>query len=110
MPAKKAPAPRQARIRPTLQSWVSSEENKAWLKNLVHDPRFAALLSYAQDLHYVRVDDLIGPKACLDEVVIRKSAIHAGVRAFEDTIRNILTPVNKTTDPEAWEHVLPPTT
>lgn len=109
MPAKKAPAPRQAAVRPTLQAWVSSDENKAWLKALVQDPRFAALLSYAQDLHCVHVTDLIGPKAAMDEVVIRKAAIHAGVISLEETIRSLLAPISQTQATEAWEHILPPT-
>lgn len=104
---KKTPAPRQARAYPTLKAWIGSTENVEFLKNLLQDPRFLALLHYSREIHRVTVDDLAGKTAMLNECIIRKAAIHAGAVAFEDTLRSLIVPVNAVTEPEAWAHINP---
>ena len=107
MPAKPKPAPRQARAYPTLKAWIGSDENKEWLKSLLTDPRFLALLHYTKDIHRVTVDDLCGRTAMLNECVIRKAAVHAGAVAFEETLRGLLIEGSNFVEPEAWAHINP---
>lgn len=107
MPTPPKKTPRQARVYPTLETWCSSDENKAFVKELLQDPRFLALLHYSKDLHRVQVDDLVGPKAQLNECVIRKAAIHAGACAFEDALRSILRTGKMIPITDDWSDTIP---
>lgn len=111
MPAKSktpaTPAPRQARHYPTLEEWCGNSENQAFVKQLLFDPRFLALLHYSKEIHRVTVDDLAGKTAMLNECIIRKAAIHAGACAFEETLRNLLKTRKTVAEPEPWQHIIP---
>ena len=107
MPVK--PRPRQARTYPTLKQWVSSPENLEWIKGLIADPRFQALLHYSKDIYRIRIEDLMGPKAVLDEVVIRKASVHAGANAFEEMLQDLLAPAAPHIEDEPFAYILPKT-
>ena len=107
MPTPPKKTPRQARVYPTLESWCSSEENKAFVKGLLQEPRFLALLHYSKDIHRVQVDDLIGAKAQLNECIIRKAAVHAGACAFENCLRNILLTGSPLSITDDWSETIP---
>lgn len=109
--ATKNATPRQARTNPTLKAWVSNEANIEQLKAILENPAFVAATSYVIDLLRVTSDDLIGAKAELPEVIVRKAAMHAGSVQFLDSLKNIIQSSRKhsSLEPEAWEHIHPPT-
>lgn len=111
MATKNSTTPRQARRNPTLQAWVSNEANIEQLKAILENPAFVAAASYVIDLCRVTSEDLIGAKAELPEVIVRKAAMHAGSVQFLDSLKNIIVASRKTSpiEPEAWEHIHPPT-
>lgn len=113
MPAKPkpaAPAPKQARTHPSLEQWLSHPENVIRLKQILADPVFVAACHYVEGTVAVTPDDLIGAKAALDEVIVRKAALAAGVRIFTTTLAALpgFRKRQASEVPEPWGHIQAP--
>ncbi len=116
MPAKKTPKkpavaapPKEARVHPPLQTWLSNAANTEFLRNLLADPRFIAACHYAVDVHRVTSKNLLGPNAELSQVIVRKAALHAGAVEFVQTLASLPSRLKTQGEPEpgAWEHIKP---
>ena len=107
MAAKKTPTPVAAEARPTLEHWLLNEHNVEHLKELVVDPVFLALVHYLSELTRVLPSDLTGSKALLQEEVLRKTAMHAGVSQILPLAKSLLNKRPSTPMPEAWSHLIP---
>lgn len=116
MPAKPkpaTPAPKQARQYPSLQQWLSQPDNVIRLKQILADPVFVAACHYVEGTVNVTPDDLIGAHAALPEVIVRKTAMAAGVRIFTATITALPGFVKADTPnapDEPWGHIHAPLT
>jgi len=116
MPAKPkpagatAPAPKQARTHPSLEQWLSHPEHIIRLKQILADPVFVAACAYVEGTVAVTPDDLIGAKAALPEVIVRKSAMAAGVRIFTTTLAALpgFRRQQAIEVPEPWSHIQAP--
>ena len=113
MPAKTkpaAPAPKQARTHPSLEQWLSHPEHVIRLKQILADPVFVAACHYVESTVNVTPDDLIGAKAALDEVIVRKTAMAAGVRIFTATLAALpnFRKKDAAADIEPWAHIQAP--
>lgn len=107
----KLPLPKQARSRPSLALWLSSDPDRvANLKRIFADPDFVAACAYVEGIMDVTPDDLIGAKAALPEVIVRKAAMAAGVRAFVATITSLpnFRKQQAADVPEPWGHIQAP--
>ena len=117
MPAKPkpaattAPAPKQSRSHPTLEAWLSRPEHVLRLKQILADPVFVAACHYVEATVAVTPDDLLGAKAALDEVIVRKAAMSAGVRIFTATLAALPNFRKRDTaaEVEPWSHIQAPT-
>lgn len=113
MPAKPkpaAPAPKQARTYPTLEAWLSHPEHVIRLKQILADDVFLAACHYVESMVEVTPDDLVGAKAALPEVIVRKAAMAAGVKIFANTIAALpnFRKSTATAVPEPWGHIHAP--
>ena len=108
--ASAAPAPKQSRSYPSLEQWLSHPENVIRLKQILADPVFVAACHYVEGTVAVTPGDLIGAKAALDEVIVRKSALAAGVRIFTTTLAELpgFRKQQATEVPEPWGHIQAP--
>ena len=112
--AKKAtPAPtlpKEARSFPPLALWLSKPENIAWLNMMNAHPVFIAACHYVENTVDVTPDDLVGAKAALPEVIVRKAAMAAGVRIFVKTLSALpgFQSRKGTETPEPWGHIQAP--
>ena len=111
---KAAPAnalpPKEARSFPPLALWLSKPENVIRLKQILDDPVFIAACHYVESTVNVKQEDLVGAKAALDEVIVRKAALATGVRIFTQTLNhlpNFNQPQNVDV-PQPWEHIVAP--
>ena len=114
MPAKTkpaTPAPKQALTHPSLEAWLSRPEHVIRLKQILADPVFVAACHYVEATVSVTPDDLIGAKAALDEVIVRKTAMATGVRIFTATLAALpnFRKRETTADVEPWSHIQAPT-
>lgn len=117
MPAKPkpaatiAPAPKQALTHPSLEAWLSRPEHVLRLKQILADPVFVAACHYVEATVAVTPDDLVGAKAALDEVIVRKTAMAVGVRVFTTTLAALpnFRKRETTADVEPWAHIQAPT-
>jgi hypothetical protein len=120
MPAKKkapvavkasTPAPKQTRSHPTLEAWIGQPANILRLKQILADPVFIAACHYVESSVSVNPNDLIGPKAEQAEVIVRKTALAAGVRIFTTTIAALpnFRQKHASDDAEPWSHIQAPT-
>jgi hypothetical protein len=106
----KPPLPKQARSHPSLEWWLSQPDNVARLKHILADPVFVAACAYVEGTMAVTPEDLIGNKAALDEVIVRKAALSAGVKTFVVAITALpnFRKQQATDVPEPWGHIQAP--
>jgi len=104
------PAPKQARSHPSLEWWLSQPENVIRLKQILADPVFVAACHYVEGTIAVTPDDLVGAKAALDEVIVRKAALAAGVKIFTTAIAALpnFRKQQAADVPEPWGHIQAP--
>lgn len=106
----KPPLPKQARSHPSLEWWLSQPENVIRLKQILADPVFVAACHYVEGTIAVTPEDLVGAKAALDEVIVRKAALAAGVKTFVVAITSLpnFRKQQATEVPEPWSHIQAP--
>ena len=110
MPAKTPPKePREAREYPPLKAWLASEANLQTLKAILVNPVFLAAEHYAIAQVRVNPQDLVGPRPALDEVILRKAALQAGVEHAFNVLRALVIQHQTPQQLEPWGHILPPT-
>ena len=107
MPApKNTPTPRQARSHPPLKAWLTSETNIHQLREILAHPVFLAAEHYVLADNQVSVTDL---NVALPEVIVRKAALHAGMREAFDGMRKLVIANTPVEQMEPWAHILSPT-
>ena len=112
--AKKAtpapPLPKEARSFPPLALWLSKPDNIIRLQTILTDPVFLAACNYVETTVDVTPDDLVGAKAALPEVIVRKAAMATGVRIFVKTLSALpgFRSRKETETPEPWGHINAP--
>lgn len=99
--------PVPARAFPPLSDWLKNENNIRRLQRILVDPVFVAACHHAQSFTELKVADLIGKTPCIDQVVIRKAAMHAGATELIETLRTFTLKNLQPDDLGAWEHILP---
>ena len=117
MPAKPKPtpvppAPKQSRTHISLEAWLGHPENVIRLKQILADPVFVAACHYVEGMVNVLPEDLVGAKAALPEVIVRKAAMAAGVRIFTNALTALpnFRKKDAAANPEPWEHIQAPLT
>ncbi len=104
------PLPKQARSHPSLEWWLGQPENVIRLKAILADPVFMAACAYVEGTLDVTPDDLIGTKAALPEVIVRKASLAAGFKSFVATITALpnFRKQQASDVPQPWEHIQAP--
>lgn len=106
----KPPLPKQARSHISLEAWLTQPDNVIRLQQILADPVFVAACHYVEGTVAVTPDDLIGAKAALPEVIVRKAAMAAGVKIFTTTLAALPNfHKRQAADvPQPWEYIQAP--
>jgi hypothetical protein len=107
-PAKKAAAkptpPPEATSHPPVDQWLSLEENRERLAEILSDPVFLAAAHYVTEKNRLNVATLV-TEAMPDSVIARRASVHAGCVEFLSGLRNLLNLKKIPVEPQPYEHL-----
>lgn len=112
MPAKKIPAKKAAKPTPPpeatshspVEHWLSLDENRQRLVEILGDPVFLAAAHYVMEKNRLNVASLV-VEAMPDSVIARRASVHAGCVEFVAGLRNLTTARKIPADPQPYEHL-----
>lgn len=102
--AKPVQPPPEATPHQSADHWLSSEENRQRLSEILGDPVFLAAAHYVMEKNRLNVASLV-VEAMPDAVIARRASVHAGCVEFVAGLRNLTTAKKIPADPQPYEHI-----
>ena len=102
--AKPVQPPPEATPHPTADHWLSSEENRQRLSEILRDPVFLAAAHYVMEGNRLTTAALV-TEAMPDSVIARRASVHAGCVQFMSGLRSLTTAKKIPADPQPYEHI-----